>query len=227
MSKLNIAALTKPEIVWLATHRCKAHRHTYLNHYTCYQREIANWRDERVGILDIESTGLDADFGFMLSYAILDAKTGEVLGRVVTPEEVADGTYDSKLCEELVADLMRFDRIVGYYIKDRRFDLPFIRSRCLANSVDFPPYGAYKITDCYDIVKNKMKLGRSSLASACSFLGISAKTHPLTGKYWTDARTGKKSGLDWVWKHNVEDVESTLKLWQKISKFVRVSNTSL
>lgn len=227
MSKLNIAALPKAEIVWLSTHRCRAHSHTFLNHYECYKREIENWNEERVGIFDIESTGLDADFGFMLSYAILDSKTGKIHGRVVTPSEVADGTYDAKLCAEMVSDLLQFDRIVGYYIKDRRFDIPFIRSRCLANSVPFPPYGAFKITDCYDIVKNKLKLGRSSLASACSFLGISAKTHPLTGKYWTDARTGKKAGLDWVWSHNVEDVESTLKLYKKIIPFVRKTNTSL
>lgn len=226
MTAREISGLTKKEIVWLSTHRCQ-HGHRYLNHYECYKREIETLKEERVGVLDIESTGLDADFGFMLSYAILDAKTGKVLGRVLKPSEVADGTYDGNLCKEIVRDMMKFDRIVGYYIKDRRFDIPYIRSRCLSHGVDFPKYGELKITDVYDIVKNKLKLGRSRLVSACQFLGITAKSHPLTGSYWMDARTGKKNGLDWVWLHNVEDVESTLKLWNKVRDFQRKQNTSL
>jgi len=221
--KLNLNALAKSEIVWLSQHYCK-HGHTYLNHYGCYLKEVEGQQEERVGVLDIESTGLDADFGFMLSYAILNASTGDVLGRVVTPAEVTSGAYDAELCKEIVKDIIQFDRIVGYYVADRRFDIPFIRSRCLVNNVDFPPFGAFKVTDVYDIVKSKMKLGRSNLKSACEFLDIGAKTHPLTGKHWMDARTGKKAGLDWVWKHNVEDVESTLKLWNKIKHFQRRTN---
>lgn len=226
MTSREIAALTKQEIIWLASHRCQ-HGHKYLSHGECYKREILNFKEERVGILDIESSNLDADFGFILSYAILDAKTGAVLGRTIAPEEIADGGYDRNICRDLVSDMLRFDRIVGYYIKDRRFDIPFIRSRCLCNSVQFPEYGSVKITDVYDLVKNKMKLGRSSLASACSFLGITAKTHPLTGKKWLDARTGKKDGLDWVWKHNVEDVKSTLKLWNMLKEFGKKQKTSI
>jgi uncharacterized protein YprB with RNaseH-like and TPR domain len=227
MPKLNVASLTKQEIIWLSTHRCNAHSHSYLSHFSCYKKEVLDYKEERIGILDIEATGLDADFGFILSYAIKDASTGEVLGRVLSPEEVSDGRYDSRLCADLVRDMRKFDRIVGYYIKDRRFDIPFIRSRCLCNGVDFPKYGELKISDCYDIVKNKMKLGRSSLASACAFLGIAAKTHPLTGKKWMDARTGKKEGLDWVFKHNIEDVDSTIKLWSMIKDFVRKQKVSI
>lgn len=226
-AKLNVASLSKEEIIWLAMHRCNAHNHRFLNHYECYKREILDFKRERIGILDIESTALDADFGFILSYAIKDADTGEVLGRVLSSSEIMDGTYDRQLCKDLVADMLKFDRIVGYYIKDRRFDIPFIRSRCLQWNVAFPAYGELKITDVYDIVKNKMKLSRSSLGVACGFLNIPAKGHRLTGKKWMDARTGKKKGLDWVWKHNVEDVDSTLRLYNKVSKFVRKQKVSI
>ena len=53
--------LKKIEIVWLAKHKCK-HGHTYLEHYNCYLKEMPDGRiQEKVGFLDIETTGLDAE----------------------------------------------------------------------------------------------------------------------------------------------------------------------
>lgn len=224
--KLNLSAMSKEQIIWLAQHYCR-HGHTYLSHYSCYQKEVEGLLRERVGVLDIESTGLDADFGFILSYAIKDADTGEVHGRVLSGEEVSSGEYDKRICAELVRDIRKFDRLVGYYLADARFDIPYIRARCLFNNVEFPAYGAFKVTDVYDIVKRKLKLGRNRLSTACEFLGIDAKNHPLTGKKWMDARTGKEDALKWVWAHNVEDVESTLELWNRIKHFQRKTNKCL
>jgi uncharacterized protein YprB with RNaseH-like and TPR domain len=226
MKVSELAQLTKKELIWLGSHRCK-HGHAYLSHWQCYKRDILNHEIERVGIFDIEASGLDADFAFMLSYGIKDSETGKVYGRSVTEDEIRSGVYDKKLCEEMVRDFRNFDRLVVYYGRDRRFDLPFTRTRCVANNVQFPLYGEMKITDLYDIVKNKLKLGRSSLHSVCNLLGIKSKQHPLNGKIWYDARTGKQNGLDWVWKHNVEDLESTVKVFRKIRGFQRKQVTSI
>lgn len=65
-----IHRLTKQQLVWMANHTCKKHRHKYLEHYQCYVNECQV--KERVGFLDIEASNLDADFGIMLC---IDPKT--------------------------------------------------------------------------------------------------------------------------------------------------------
>ena len=65
-----IHRLTKQQLVWMANHTCKKHRHKYIEHYQCYVNECQI--PERVGYLDIEASNLDADFGIMLC---IDPKT--------------------------------------------------------------------------------------------------------------------------------------------------------
>jgi len=220
-----IASLPKSDIVWLASHRC-SHGHTYLSHYECYKKEVLGGQADRIGFFDIESSGLEANFAIMFSYAILDEQ-GEVHGRTVTQDEVKSGVWDYQLCKELVDDFRKFDKIIGYYIKDRRFDLPFVRSRCMHHGIDFPKYGELKIQDLYDSVKNKMKLRRSGLVNACEFLGIKSKGHPLDFNVWLKAWQGDPKTLNYIWTHNVEDVESTRDLYNRVKDYTRKSNTSI
>lgn len=227
MKPHEIAGLTKDEIIWLSGHTCK-HGHKYLSHYQCYLKEIKDFKAERIGILDIETTGLDANWEFMLSYAIKQVGVPGLMGRTITRDEIQNGDFDANMCREIVDIFRRFDRIVGYYIKDRRFDIPFIRTRCLAGGVDFPKYGEMKITDLYDIVKNKLKLGRSSLAQACGLMGIASKGHPLDNpKVRLAAKSGDPDALEYTWLHNVEDVISTEALYNRIKDFQRPQKTNM
>ena len=63
--KAPIHRLNKKELVWLGSHICR-HGHTYLEHYNCYLQEKPSI-EEKVGFLDIETFGLDADFAVMLT----------------------------------------------------------------------------------------------------------------------------------------------------------------
>ena len=75
---------------------------------------------EKIGILDIETTGLKADFGFILTYAILvrDVKTGKTTIRkaFITPDDFEyarrkgnPDLVDKRILTELMSDIADID----------------------------------------------------------------------------------------------------------------------
>ena len=225
MNKFDIRKATKTELIWMATHCCK-HGHKYLAHPKCFDKERHLEKKERIGFLDIETSDLNAAHGVCLSYAIKELG-GKVVGRTLTPDEVKTGVYDRDLMRECVKDMVSFDRLIGYYCIDRRFDFPFIRSRCLKNHVWFPNYKDIVVSDCYSMAKNKLKLRSNRLQAVCEFLGISSKGHKLDPHNWLRCLAGDQAALDYVWVHNVEDVESTEEVWRRLVEFQAPSKTSI
>lgn len=232
MPSAPVHRLKLSEIRWLGRHRCK-HGHTYLEHWKCYLKEKPKQspiedEQERVGFFDIESE-LEAEWSYMFSYGILCNDTGKVYGRVLTPKEILSGKRDGELCKELMQDFKNFDRLVVYYGKSsaRRHDLPYVRTRCLKYGLDFPKYRDMWVTDLYDIVKAKMKLTRNRMVNACRVMGIEGKNYPVNPDIWQDAKIGDKKALEYIWKHNVEDLHSTRELWLRIKDFAPTSKTSV
>ena len=220
-----VKRLTKRELEWLGGHYCR-HRCTYLSHYNCFLDEKPEQCEfiEKVGYLDIEATNLKADFGYIFSYAIKDRESNKMYGRVLTSPEIRRFIFDRNLMAEFLRDVKNFHRIVTYY--GSRFDLPFIRTRCLKFGLQFPEYQDLYQTDCYYMVRNKLNLHRSRLESACQFFNIPAKQHPLNPDIWLKALAGDKESLEYIWLHNKEDVislEQVHKLLENYSKNSKVS----
>lgn len=224
---LNLNRLKKEEILWLYKNYCK-HRHRYIEHLICAEKEKPlSVFTERVGFLDIETVGLNANFDYIISYAILSDEE-KIKGRVLTPQEVLKyNILDKNLMQEFCRDIRQFDRVVVYFGRDRRHDIPFLRSRCIKAKAEFPLYGEVNLTDLYDICKNKLRLDGYRLGNVCDFLGIPAKQHPLKGDIWQMAKLGDKKALDYVWKHNVEDVISMAKVYKIMQKYARQPKVSI
>ncbi len=180
---------------------------------------------ERVGHLDIETTNLKANFAIVISYAIKCEKG--ILGRAITPDEMHKGIYDKNLLADCVKDMKTFDRLVVYWGKDRRFDIPTLRTRCIYYGLDFPLYKDIKVTDMWDAAKNKLNLHSRRLEAVCEFYNIPAKKHPLKPSLWIDVMSGKKKALDWVWEHNKEDVISLEAVYNLLTPYMAKSNTSI
>ncbi len=238
--KAPVRRLTKSQILWLAEHYCK-HRVTFLEHYNCFlnskwSKENTLWK-ERVGYLDIETTGFDAAYDYMLSWAILpepkkegfsDTKLAKtVLGRTLTPKEIKTYVLDRKLVEELVEALKGFDRIVVFNGVDYRFDIPFARTRALRWGIEFIPHRGIFVEDVYLFAKQKLKMSRRRLKDLCSLFGISAKQHPGEPNLWIKASLGDAEALKYLWKHNVEDVISLYKLYSKLYDYMLHGNRSI
>jgi uncharacterized protein YprB with RNaseH-like and TPR domain len=214
--------LKKTDIIWLANHKCR-HGHTYLDHYNCYLTENPN--QLKVGYFDIESSSLVADFGFCIGWYILDTD-GVYHGRTITTDEVLKCNYpDNKIMKELVTTLDKFDLIYTY--NGTKFDLPFVRTRCVTQNLRFPFYGTLKHKDIYYTIKTKFRLHRKTLEVACEMLlGHSNKTHWM-GKHWIGAVQGKQASLDYIDDHCRKDVADLKELTEKVLEFAYPVNRSI
>ena len=223
---LNFHELKKSEILWLWENRCE-HGSRYTEHPGCFEKEHPDGiRPERIAILDIESLGFTANWGYILCYCLKELDK-PVIKRVLTTREVRTYKFDKILLKQFQKDITPFNRFVVYYGKDRRHDLPFLRSRTLKWGIDFPIFREKYVTDLYDIVKAKLRLHNNRLATACRFFNIAAKDHPIIPDVWCKALAGHQPSLDYILLHCEEDVIATEKLFKEIIPFVRKSKTSI
>lgn len=217
--------LSKSKIVWLANHRCK-HSHTYLEHYACFESEEE--QEERVGILDIEASNLDANFGIMLTYCIKDTASDKIWSDGITKADVKKykaHKRDFRIATNCVTDMKRFDRIVAHY--GRRFDVPFIRTRALMLGVDFPPYSSLYMDDTWRWAKDKLKLNSNRLDTVCrSLFGETEKTH-IDHEYWIRGLEGDPKAIEYIMDHNVKDVLDLEKVWKKLRDYVNINKSSI
>lgn len=224
--KVPVHKMTKKELVWLFEHNCEAHATNYASHYACFLKEKPDTSpmQEHIGFLDIEASSLDANWGIMICYCILDNDTGEILEKKVTPKELKT-CLDYNVVEQCVIDMQKFDRVITYY--GTRFDIPFIRTRALFHKQHFPSYKELLHTDLYYIVRNKFKLNRNRLGMAYDFLvGNDKKTH-YGRDYWLKAMTGNKEALQYILEHCRIDVEETKGLWDTVNTFTLNSKKSI
>lgn len=160
----------------------------------------------------------------MLAYCI-KRHGGDTLKRLITPKEISALTFDKRLCSQFLEDLDQFDRLITYF--GTRYDVPFLRTRCLSHGLGFPPMGTLFHTDAYYAVRHKLKLHSGRLEAACTFFGIPSKSTKLDPGVWRNAQAGCTKSLNLVLSHNVEDVESLESLWTILQGHTKVNKTSL
>lgn len=220
---LNEFALGKSQYESRKKFRC-VHRHNGLSkgHPNCYDQFYG--LKEKIGFYDIESSNLTASFGIVLSYCIL-SEDGELIKRVITPEELRSGEFDKELLKDFCIKVRQFDRIVGWY--SGKFDAPFLRTRCIYHGLDFPLFKEIKHTDAYLISKYKLKMHSNRLEAVANFFNIPAKGHRLTPEVWLKCLSGNTEALDFVLTHNIEDVETLRNVFNKIKDYTRLTDTSI
>lgn len=223
----NLNRLNKADMLWLFNHFCR-HGHRYTEHPTCF---IEDYKDqlstiERVGFLDIEATGLQADFGYMLCYSLKELD-GPLVHCSVTSKAIRNYQFDRNVMRQFLKDIQGFDRLVGYYSKDYRFDVPFLRTRALKWNLDFPTWKEYMFTDMYDFAKSKLRLHRNRLETVCDLLAIPSKGHRLNPEVWQRAQAGSQRALEWVQTHCDEDVQSLEQVYKRLYQFKAVSKASI
>lgn len=218
-----IHRLTKDRIQWLSQHRCEAHRHSYLTHYACYMKEAAG-KPERVGHYDIEASNLDADFGIMLSWAIMDNASGKIYSDTLRPEDIRKaraGDEDRRLLTTFIAAAAKFDRLVGFY--SSCFDSPFLRTRALSMGLDYFPDRSVKHTDLYFQMRGKLKMSSKRLENMCRvILGKTDKTR-IENRFWRGGARGDRKSLAYILDHNIKDVKDLRKLYQRVLPYMKLN----
>lgn len=213
--------MTKDEILRLALEKCP-HGHSFLEHPKCFENRIGF--QEKIGYLDIESSNLNASFGYIISYCIKE-EGGKILSRAITKSEVQSKTRDKEVVKSLIEDMKKFTRVVTYY--GARFDIPFIRTRAVKWGLEFPLYKQVLHTDVYYMMKHRFKLHSNRLEAACEFFDIPAKGHKLKPTIWQDAMYGDKAAINYILTHNKEDVVCLEELHHKAVEYARPTKNSI
>ena len=166
-----------------------------------------------VGYLDIESSGLQGDFNFMISWCIKIADKDEIRCACITPEEIFNGNLDKRIVKELIDTLYEYRRIYTYY--GSIFDIPMCRTRALYHKLNFIPYGLVEHKDVYYLARRTLRIHSKRLESVCSLLGIKGKTH-LQPRIWVMATSGNQKALNYILEHNKKDVVILEKAYKKL-----------
>jgi len=221
-----VEQLKKAEIIWLAKNRCRHHM-SYLAHYQCFLNEKPEAPfQEKIAFLDLECTGLKGNWDFILCWC-LKPLDGKILGRHVRPDEIRKYQFDKFLVNELLVAMSEFHRIIVYYGRDYRYDVPFLRTRAEAWDLDFPQYRDKWVTDVYDIAKAKLCLHSTRLEHVCKLLKIPAKGHRLEPDIWQKGQAGDVKSLKFIFEHCKEDVSSLEAAWKRLAKYVGNTKRSI
>ena len=214
--------LKKADIIWLGTHNCR-HGHSYLEHYPCYLKEHPDTK-EKLGFLDIEASNLDANYGICFCYCIKEQGKRKIHSRVISKKELENG-LDKKLMRQFLEDIKNFDKLITFY--GTKFDLPFLRTRCLMHDLEFPEYGEKFHKDIYYIIRNKFKLNRNRQETACRALLGKTEKNRIEAQYWIRALQGDEKSLNYILDHCKRDVRDLERLYDKVIHFHSYTNRSI
>lgn len=220
-----VRKLLKKELVWLGENRCR-HSHSFLSHYSCFIAEAPSIApmQENIGIFDIETTGLKANWSHLLSWCMKEHGKDVIHHDLITSREARDKN-DYRIVKSAVKEIEKYDRIVTYY--GTRFDIPYTRSRALSQKIEFPAYRDLYHTDLYYIARAKFAIHSNRLGAICQFFDIEAKNHPMTPKLWQASGAGNKEALQEILTHNKEDVISTDKVFELLLSHMMVNARSI
>lgn len=178
-------------------------------------KKLIEDRPIRIAILDIETSGLDADFGYVMCACLKRVNEKNLRGKTTTiridDPKNPDQFNDKWVVKKLIDEMNRYDLIVHWY--GSRFDIPFINTRALLHKLR-PPVKNFRRDLCF-VARGIGKLKNNRLATWGRFLfGKSGKTF-LSPQVWLQAMRNNKESLDYVVYHCEKDVLETERIYKK------------
>lgn len=166
----------------------------------------------KMAVWDIESTGLRADYGYILCVGVLDGITGKKhMIRIDDPRN-PDKKSDKWVVKEAIKVLNSYNLIVGWYTE--KFDVPFINSRAIFHGL--PPLIKEYRRDLWYTSKFKLKLRSNRLAVVGQFLFGKTLKDAITPDFFTGAIRGEKKSLNYVASHCLKDLQETLRIYKRL-----------
>jgi uncharacterized protein YprB with RNaseH-like and TPR domain len=197
-----------------------------VNRSNLIRKHEALVKDKRLGHFDIETSQLNASFGFMISWALKDdGKT--ILSDSLTKKDFKDAGYDDpdkRIVRSMVDTLNEFDVITFHF--GEYFDAPFARSRAILYGYPFPEHGQLAKIDTWKWAKRNLKLHSNRLDAIAEYLGVNSKTH-LSPAIWRRASRGDLEAIAYILKHNKMDVVTLEKVYHKLKQFSSGARSSI
>lgn len=192
----------------------------------------------KIGYLDIETSGLTADFDIILSWAILtrDIKTGKI-DTVYDFVEKKDfdlahskadaNIIDKRVLESLVKEMVKCDCLIGHwFVGKHRHDMPFIRTRLAINCVPgLPKHKLMRYGDTQKWASLLYRLHSNGLDSVASMFNVSTHKTRLEPRVWQNACIGIKDDMKYVVTHNIKDCRITYEIHKGMEDYVPIPNT--
>ena len=169
----------------------------------------------RIGVFDIETTGLNASFGRVLCAVI---KTYDPVNTQIFRADQYDGwnqgmrASDYQLVAAILAYIEDIDVLIGHNAVN--FDAPFLRTRALIHGL--PHVQPLKIYDPCLQARKSFRFHSNSLKAISEVLDTAERKSPLLPGVWQKAiGDGDKACLDEIVAHCIADVETLEEVaWQ-------------
>lgn len=170
--------------------------------------------------LDIEASSLNADFGHVISWA-MKRRGGDVKSDLIRHRTLKE---ERRILRSLLKELDGVDIVYTYY--GSKFDVPFLRARCLYHGLEFPEYLSLYHRDVYYLAKRSLKLHSTRLESVARLLGVEGKTR-VDPAVWVAASFGDRQALQQILEHNIGDVLVLEQVYERLAPFARPSYRSI
>jgi len=174
---------------------------------------------------DLETTNLDANYGYILCSSIRDRESGTTL----THDTVQS---DAEILTAIRDTIESYDYVVTFF--GTRFDIPYLNTRLLMNGMQ--PIGLSRHIDMYYTARHMLKLNSNRMTVVEeSLLGKTIKTR-LNGQIWIDAAKrfhcacGEKNeraeaAMEYIKDHCVKDVKSLHDIFDELVRFRNLGAT--
>lgn len=124
---------------------------------------------------------------------------------------------DKKMLKEFAKVLESCEEIIGHNID--KFDLPWIRTRCIYHGIPLSPY--LKGVDTLKLARKSFRFNSNKLNYIAQFLGVGAKT--LTGySLWKDVVEGDEKAVDKISRYCKNDVLITERVYHALESYGRL-----
>lgn len=166
----------------------------------------------RLGVWDIETTGLNADYGYILCVCVLEPATGKTYTVRIDDPRNPDKGSDKWVVQEAIKLLNSFQLLTGWYTT--RFDWIFLNSRAIKHNLRPPDVNFRR--DLWFTSRNRLKIRSNRLAVVGEFLFGKTVKNAITPDMWNGAIRGEKKALDYVVNHCELDLKETLRVYKRL-----------
>jgi uncharacterized protein YprB with RNaseH-like and TPR domain len=158
----------------------------------------------KVCLFDIESSDLNADWGYVLcvSYKWFDEDQVHTISILDSPNYKKSPTDDSWVIAEFGKVYEQADAVVAHF--GMHFDLKFLNSRRLLYGMSPLPKAAF--IDTWWHAKHSLRLKSNRLGAVADFFQLDQEKTPLRGSTWRAAAAGDRKAHAEVITHCEMDV---------------------
>jgi uncharacterized protein YprB with RNaseH-like and TPR domain len=179
----------------------------------------------KIGIFDLETSGLYANFGIILCCS---SKPYEHSGVTTIraddfPAWKTDRTNQLLLTTRIVNELRKYDILVAH--NGQYFDKAWINT--LSMKYDFDADIRWKkFIDPVLIARRHLRMGRNSLDQLLDYFEVPNKKSHVSGRMWMAASlNGDRKAMDEIVRHCEADVKALEGVYNKVRKLVeRIDN---